>query len=170
MLPEASVNQKWLKTKPRISRLFYARNSSLSSKLDFRIHHIQNVTMSYPFLVFASINGFIAVALGAFATHGLQSRLTPELLNTFQTGVQYQMYHALALFGVGLLMVNSPNAILPKYSGYLFLVGIILFSGSLYVLSLTGIRWLGAITPVGGLAFLAAWGLLFWFAVMGTVK
>jgi uncharacterized membrane protein YgdD (TMEM256/DUF423 family) len=124
--------------------------------------------MSYLFLILASINGFIAVALGAFAAHGLQSRLSSELLNAFQTGVQYQMYHALALFGVGLLMVNFPNATLPKYSGYLFLVGIILFSGSLYLLSLTGIRWLGAITPIGGLAFLAAWGFLFWFTLTLT--
>jgi uncharacterized membrane protein YgdD (TMEM256/DUF423 family) len=124
--------------------------------------------MSYLFLILASINGFIAVALGAFAAHELQSRLSSELLNAFQTGVQYQMYHALALFGVGLLMVNFPNATLPKYSGYLFLVGIILFSGSLYLLSLTGIRWLGAITPIGGLAFLAAWGFLFWFTLTLT--
>jgi len=116
------------------------------------------------FLALASINGFIAVALGAFAAHGLRSRLTPELLATFQTGVQYQMYHALALFGVGLLALQFPNTNLIRIAGFLFVAGIILFSGSLYVLALSGIRWLGAITPFGGVAFLAAWGCLCWFA------
>jgi len=114
------------------------------------------------FLVLASLNGFIAVALGAFAAHGLKNILSPELLNTFQTGVQYQMYHALALLGVGLLALHYPNSPLLKTSGYLFLLGIILFSGSLYVLALSGIRWLGAITPLGGVAFLTAWALLAW--------
>lgn len=117
------------------------------------------------FLALASINGFIAVALGAFAAHGLRSRLTPELLNTFQTGVQYHMYHALALFGVGLLALQFPNTNLIRIAGFLFMAGIILFSGSLYVLALSGIRWLGAITPLGGVAFLAAWGCLCWFAL-----
>lgn len=117
------------------------------------------------FLILASINGFLAVALGAFAAHGLKSRLTVELLATFQTGVQYQMYHALALFGIGLLTLNFPNASLPKLSGYLFMLGIILFSGSLYALSLSGVRWLGAITPLGGVAFLAGWGVLCWFVL-----
>jgi uncharacterized membrane protein YgdD (TMEM256/DUF423 family) len=114
------------------------------------------------FLVLASLNGFIAVALGAFAAHGLKNMLSPELLNTFQTGVQYQMYHALALLGVGLLALHYPNNPLLKTSGYLFLLGIVLFSGSLYVLALSGIRWLGAITPLGGVAFLTAWALLAW--------
>lgn len=121
--------------------------------------------MSKIFLILASINGFLAVALGAFAAHALRDRLTPELLNTFQTGVQYHMYHALALMGVGILSVQYPNANLPRIAGYLFMVGIILFSGSLYTLSLSGVRWLGAITPLGGVAFLAAWGCLFWFAL-----
>jgi uncharacterized membrane protein YgdD (TMEM256/DUF423 family) len=112
----------------------------------------------------AGINGFVAVSLGAFAAHILRDRLSPELLNTFQTGVQYHMYHTLALFGIGLLAVNYPTSTLLKYSGYLFLLGIILFSGSLYVLSISGIKWLGAITPVGGICFLAAWAGLFWFA------
>lgn len=120
--------------------------------------------MTKLFLMLASINGFMAVSLGAFAAHGLRDRLSPELLNTFQTAVQYHMYHALALFGIGLLAVNYPTSALLKYSGYLFLFGIILFSGSLYVLSISGIRWLGAITPIGGISFLAAWASLFWFA------
>jgi uncharacterized membrane protein YgdD (TMEM256/DUF423 family) len=114
------------------------------------------------FLALAGINGFIAVALGAFAAHGLKNTLSPELLTTFQTGVQYHMYHALALFGVGLLTLNFPNHALIKTVGFLFLAGIVLFSGSLYVLALSGIRWLGAITPLGGVAFLAGWATLAW--------
>ena len=100
--------------------------------------------MSKLFFMLASFNGFLAVSLGAFAAHGLEQRLSPELLDTFQTGVEYHMTHALALFGVGLLLLHRPNASLPRISGYLFLVGIILFSGSLYLLSLTGVNWLGA--------------------------
>ncbi|MBT3531962.1 MAG: DUF423 domain-containing protein [Gammaproteobacteria bacterium] len=120
------------------------------------------------FITLAGINGFLAVSLGAFAAHALRERISPELLTTFQTGVQYHMYHSLALFGVGLLALNFPNVNLLKISGYLFMVGIILFSGSLYVLSLSGIRWLGAITPLGGVAFLAAWGCLVW--AMATIE
>lgn len=114
------------------------------------------------FLVAAGINGFIAVALGAFAAHSLKNMLSPQLLETFQTGVQYHMYHALALFGIGLLTLHFPHQTILKTAGYLFLLGIVLFSGSLYVLALSGIRWLGAITPLGGVAFLAAWALLAW--------
>lgn len=119
------------------------------------------------FLVAAGINGFIAVALGAFAAHGLKNILGPDLLATFQTGVQYHMYHALALFGIGLLTLHFPNQALLKTAGYLFLLGIVLFSGSLYVLAFSGIRWLGAITPLGGVAFLAAWALLAWSMLRG---
>lgn len=116
--------------------------------------------MPHFILAFAALNGFLAVTLGAFAAHGLRERLTPDLLNTFQTGVQYHMYHALALFGVGLLLLHFPAQTLLRYSAAAFAIGILLFSGSLYVLSLSGIRWLGAITPLGGLGFLAGWGLL----------
>lgn len=116
----------------------------------------------------AAINGFLAVALGAFAAHALRERLSESLLATFQTGVQYQMYHSLALLGIGLLAINYPNANLPKISAYSFQIGIVLFSGSLYLLSVTGIRWLGAITPLGGVAFLAGWACLFWFAFNKT--
>lgn len=119
------------------------------------------------FLVAAGINGFIAVALGAFAAHGLKKILGPDLLATFQTGVQYHMYHALALFGIGLLTLHFPNQALLKTAGYLFLLGIVLFSGSLYILAFSGIRWLGAITPLGGVAFLAAWALLAWSMLRG---
>ena len=118
--------------------------------------------MNTPFVILAALNGFIAVTLGAFAAHSLKNSLSPELLNTFQTGVQYHMYHALALFGVGLLALHFPGNNLLRISGYLFLLGILFFSGSLYALSLSGIRWLGAITPIGGVMFLAGWALLAW--------
>jgi len=118
--------------------------------------------MTHLFLILGSINGFLAVALGAFAAHGLRNTLSPELLNTFQTGVQYHMYHALALLGVGLLALYYPAQSTVRLSGWLFVLGIVLFSGSLYVLALSGIRWLGAITPLGGVAFLAGWTLLAW--------
>lgn len=114
------------------------------------------------FLVMAGANGFIAVALGAFAAHSLKNMLSPDLLATFQTGVQYHMYHALTLFGIGLLTLHFPNQTLLKAAGYMFLLGIVLFSGSLYILAFSGIRWLGAITPVGGVAFLVGWALLAW--------
>ena len=122
--------------------------------------------MAKLFLILASCNGFIAVALGAFAAHGLKSKLTESLLTTFQTGVQYHMYHSLALFAIGLLALQFPTNNAFRLSGYLFLAGIILFSGSLYTLSLSGIRWVGAITPLGGVAFLLAWGMLTW----GVIK
>jgi len=118
------------------------------------------------FLLLSSINAFLAVGLGAFAAHSLKERLVAaDLLTTFQTGVQYHMYHALAMFGIALLSIQFPASGLLRASGYLFMLGIILFSGSLYILSLCGIRWLGAITPIGGVAFLAAWGTLAWFAL-----
>jgi len=115
-------------------------------------------------IILAGVNGFLAVSIGAFATHMLRDRLSPELLNTFQTGVQYHMYHALALLGIGLMMLNFSASNLLRISAYLMMSGIILFSGSLYLLSITGIRWLGAITPLGGLCFLTAWALIVWFA------
>ncbi|MBT5718137.1 MAG: DUF423 domain-containing protein [Gammaproteobacteria bacterium] len=120
--------------------------------------------MSKLVIILAGINGFLAVSLGAFAAHALRDRLSPELLNTFQTGVQYHMYHALALFGIGLMMINFPASNILRVSAYLMLAGLVFFSGSLYLLSITGIRWLGAITPIGGVFFLVAWALIVWFA------
>ena len=120
--------------------------------------------MSKRIIILAGINGFLAVSIGAFAAHMLRDRISPELLNTFQTGVQYHMYHALGLFGIGLLMLNFPTSNLLRISAYLMIAGIVLFSGSLYLLSITGTRWLGAITPLGGLCFLSAWVLIVWFA------
>ena len=100
--------------------------------------------------------GAIGVALGAFGAHGLKSRVTEDLLVVFETGVRYQMYHALALLAVGWASTRWPGP-WTSASGWLFLVGIVVFSGSLYLMTLTGARWLGAITPIGGLAFIAGW-------------
>ena len=116
--------------------------------------------MAKSYLVAAALSGFIAVALGAFGAHGLKQRLSADLLAVYQTGVQYHFYHTFALLAVGFLMLHMPTSGALRWSGILFGVGIVIFSGSLYVLSLTGVRWLGAITPLGGVAFLAAWLLL----------
>ncbi len=112
--------------------------------------------MDRTFFILGSVFGFIAVALGAFASHGLKGRLAPDLLATFEIGVRYQMYHALALLGVAWAHTRWPGTLV-NASGWLFVAGILLFSGSLCVLALSGARWLGAITPFGGLAFLAGW-------------
>lgn len=108
------------------------------------------------FLLLAAFAGFTGVALGAFAAHGLKARLSAEYLAVFQTGVHYQLIHALALFGVALLLQRLPSGLLHA-AGSLFALGILLFSGSLYLLTLSGIGKLGMITPLGGLAFLAGW-------------
>jgi uncharacterized membrane protein YgdD (TMEM256/DUF423 family) len=108
------------------------------------------------FFLVGSVSGFIAVGLGAFAAHGLKARLPAELLAVFETGVRYQMYHALALLAASWAQTRWPGT-LASASGWLFLAGTVLFSGSLYVLALSGARWLGAVTPFGGLAFLAGW-------------
>lgn len=115
-------------------------------------------------LLLSAFAGFIGVALGAFAAHGLKSRLTPEYLAVFQTGTHYQLIHALALFGVGLLALHMPGRLV-NLAGGAFAVGILLFSGSLYLLTLSGIGKLGMITPFGGVAFLIGWlclGLAAW--------
>lgn len=102
---------------------------------------------------------FLAVALGAFAAHGLKARLEPDLLAVFETGVRYQAYHALGLFAAAWLGREYPGRLAPA-AAWCFLAGILLFSGSLYALSLTGFRKLGMVTPLGGLLFLAGWALL----------
>lgn len=107
-----------------------------------------------------SINALIAVVLGAFGAHGLKNRLSVEMMEIFQTAVQYHFYHALGLLAVGVIALHLPESGVLKWSGWLMLAGIILFSGSLYLLSATGIKWLGAITPIGGMAFIASWVLL----------
>jgi uncharacterized membrane protein YgdD (TMEM256/DUF423 family) len=103
-----------------------------------------------------AIAGLFGVLLGAFAAHALKTRLPEDLLQVFEVGVRYQMYHALALLAVAWACLKWPGP-LTSSAGWLFIAGIVVFSGSLYVLSFTGIRWLGAITPVGGLAFAAGW-------------
>ncbi len=107
------------------------------------------------------------MALGAFAAHGLKSRLDASLLATFEIGVRYHMYHALALLGVAWACTRWAST-WTYAAGWLFVAGIVVFSGSLYVLALTGARWLGAITPLGGLAFLAAWLCLAWAALKSS--
>jgi uncharacterized membrane protein YgdD (TMEM256/DUF423 family) len=100
--------------------------------------------------------GFLAVAAGAFGAHALRARLEPALLAVFETAARYQMYHALALLGVGAVAARAPSASAAA-AGWLFTAGIVLFSGSLYALAFTGVRVLGAITPLGGLCFLGGW-------------
>ena len=113
------------------------------------------------FFVIASVSAFFAVGLGAFAAHALKEKLSPDMFNTFEVGVRYHMYHALALFVVAWAVGQYPNAAI-SVTGWLFIAGTVLFSGSLYALSLTGARWIGAITPVGGLCFLGGWLWLAW--------
>jgi uncharacterized membrane protein YgdD (TMEM256/DUF423 family) len=111
---------------------------------------------------------FAAVAAGAFGAHALKSALTPDLLAVWHTAVQYQAWHALALLAVGLLMTNDPSGRRGRglrAAAWLFAIGIVLFSGSLYLLALSGQRWLGAVTPLGGVAFLAGWLALAWAAL-----
>ena len=112
--------------------------------------------MHRKFIALGALSGGIAVALGAFAAHALKGRLDAQLLVTFETGARYQMYHALALLAAGLLAERLPSRLVAA-SGVLFLAGTVLFSGSLYALALTGMRGLGAVTPFGGVAFLAGW-------------
>ncbi len=113
------------------------------------------------FFLSGAIAAFIAVALGAFGAHSLKTKLSADMLNIFEIGVRYQMYHALGLIAVAWATTRWPEANL-NAAGWAFIVGIVVFSGSLYLLSATDIRWLGAITPIGGLAFLIGWAILVW--------
>lgn len=112
--------------------------------------------MDKMFLLFATFYGTTAVGLGAFASHGLRGQLSDKLLNTFQTGVEYQMYHALALLAVGIVSRLSPSLAV-NVAGWLFIAGVLLFSCSLYGLALGGPRLLGPITPIGGMCFIGGW-------------
>ena len=116
--------------------------------------------MAKLFVTLASLSGMLAVAFGAFGAHALKARLDDYALGVFQTAVQYHFYHSFALLAVGILALSQPQTMLLKSSGWLFFTGIVVFSGSLYLLSITGVRWLGAITPLGGLAFIAGWACL----------
>lgn len=115
--------------------------------------------MGRSFAVLGALSGCIAVACGAFGAHALKARLTPEQLQVWETAARYQMYHALALVAVGLLVSRNPSTWGTR-AGWSFLLGTLLFSGSLYALAMSGIRGLGAITPLGGVAFLAGWLML----------
>jgi uncharacterized membrane protein YgdD (TMEM256/DUF423 family) len=108
------------------------------------------------FFIMGAISALIGVAAGAFGAHSLRGRLDADMLTIFEVGVRYQLYHALALLAVAWAQIRWPGS-LAAASGWLFVIGTLLFSGSLYLLSLTGIRWFGAITPLGGLAFLGGW-------------
>jgi len=110
-------------------------------------------------LTIAAVSGLLAVMLGAFGAHVLKKMISPEMLETYKTGVQYHFYHTFALLAVGILMHFNPSKTL-KWSAWLFIAGIILFSGSLYALSISGIKALGIITPFGGVIWIAAWVLL----------
>lgn len=108
------------------------------------------------FAVLASASAFIAVAAGAFGAHALRARIPADLLAVFETGARYHMYHALALFAVAWAATQWPTSLV-RTAGWLFVAGTVVFSGSLYAMSLTGARWLGAVTPIGGLCFLGGW-------------
>jgi len=119
------------------------------------------------FLAAGGIAALLAVALGAFGAHALKTRVPPEMLAVWHTGVEYHLFHALGVLAVGIVAMQLPESPLLKYSGWLMLAGIVLFCGSLYALALSGERWLGAVTPVGGIAFLAAWALFIAAVVKG---
>ncbi|PPA69701.1 DUF423 domain-containing protein [Jeotgalibacillus proteolyticus] len=109
------------------------------------------------FIIIGAINALLSVGLGAFGAHALENRVEPKYLETWNTAVQYQMFHATGILIIGILMGTLPPTGLLSWAGWLMVAGIIFFSGSLYILSLTGVSILGAITPIGGVAFLAAW-------------
>ncbi len=118
------------------------------------------------FVTLGAISALISVAAGAFGAHGLRTRVSPDLLAVFETGARYQMYHALGLLAVGWAAARWPGAA-TTVAGWLFVAGTVIFSGSLYALTLSGVRALGAITPIGGVAFLAGWAALAWAALRG---
>ncbi len=118
------------------------------------------------FFALGAVIALIAVGAGAFGAHGLRDRIEPRMLEIFETGARYQMYHALALLATAWACTRFRGNMAPA-AGWLFVAGIVVFSGSLYLLSLTGQRWLGAVTPIGGAAFLAGWTLLTVAALRG---
>jgi uncharacterized membrane protein YgdD (TMEM256/DUF423 family) len=121
-------------------------------------------TMHKNFLLVAAILGFLGVAFGAFGAHGLRNRISPEMLAVFEIGVRYQMYHVFALLTVATAMAQFGQVRLLWIAGWSFIAGIIIFSGSLYALALTGTGMFGAITPIGGVALLIGWACLAFFA------
>jgi uncharacterized membrane protein YgdD (TMEM256/DUF423 family) len=113
--------------------------------------------MEKNFLALAALLGALSVGLGAFGAHALENRLSANLLETYETAVRYQFYHVIALALVGLALARWPDSGLLNIAGWLFVIGILVFSGSLYLLVFSGLRWLGAITPIGGVAFIGGW-------------
>ena len=120
--------------------------------------------MERTFFLIASLLGSLSVALGAFGAHALRDRIEASMLANYQTGVSYMFYHTLALFVVVLALTRWPGSSQPVWAGWLFVIGIVFFSGSLFLMAFTGMRWLGAITPIGGVAFIGGWLLLAWTA------
>ncbi len=118
------------------------------------------------FAIAGAITALTGVAVGAFGAHGLRGRLTPADLEIFETGVRYHIYHALGLFAVAWIASRWPSGT-ANWAGWLLIVGIVVFSGSLYTLVLTGQRWLGAVTPIGGVALIAGWAALAWAVYRG---
>jgi uncharacterized membrane protein YgdD (TMEM256/DUF423 family) len=112
------------------------------------------------FIFLGSINALLVIVFGAFGAHALKARIPPETMEIYQTGIQYHFYHAIGLFIIAFVALHLPKSGYVKWCGWMMLVGIILFSGSLYAISLGGMRWLGMITPIGGTAFVIAWALL----------
>ena len=119
------------------------------------------------FIVTGLILAAITIVLGAFGSHGLKNKLTPEYLEIFDTGVKYQFFHSLGIIIIGLLSFHFPSIPL-QIPFYLFLIGIILFSGSLYILAITGIKWFGAVTPIGGLSFIVGWIITAFYIYRGA--
>lgn len=116
------------------------------------------------FLFLGTTCAFLAVAFGAFGAHGLKTMISPELLITYKTGVEYQMWHAFGLIGISLMQQHDSQSLLLKWAGALMFLGILLFSGSLYVLAILNFPEIGKITPIGGVSFLIAWSLLIIFS------
>lgn len=131
-----------------------------------RAHRLYNAAMEKLFVMAGALSAFVGVAAGAFGAHALKTRLSADMMAVFEVGVRYQMYHAFALIAAAWVISRWPGGA-ASTAGVLFIVGTVLFSGSLYVLSLTGVRWLGAITPLGGAAWLAAWLCLAWAVAKG---
>lgn len=120
--------------------------------------------MAKLFIILGSCCGMLAVIFGAFGAHALKGRLDDYAMGVFETAVQYHFYHSFALLAVGIIALSQPHSAMLRSSGWLFFLGLVIFSGSLYLLSLSGLRWLGAIAPLGGLALIGGWACL---AVVG---
>lgn len=125
--------------------------------------------MDRTFFALGALSAGLGVALGAFGAHALKARLAPDMLAVYEVGVRYQLYHAFALLAVAWAVARWPGAAgVISASGWLFVAGTLLFSGSLYALSFSGVRWLGAVTPLGGAAWIVGWACLAWGAWRGA--